>query len=147
MGTTGISDYVIRGWVCTTPGCGWKDESDGITGPMMHLAQNPDHDVGVAYHHSPTGFEWGYGGSGPHATAWAILEDLAGPEIANRFYNQFVRDVVSRLNRGTTHGHEWALGEEQIRDWIAQQFREAVTPGYPARWWPPRDDPDYEEVG
>lgn len=31
------------------------------------------------YNHSPTGFEWGYGGSGPAQTALAILCDYLGP--------------------------------------------------------------------
>ncbi|MEW6657400.1 MAG: DUF6166 domain-containing protein [Thermodesulfobacteriota bacterium] len=47
--------------------------------------------------HSPTGFSWGYLGSGPSQLALAILLDLYGPEYALDCYMQFKEDVISRL--------------------------------------------------
>ena len=48
--------------------------------------------------HSPTGFAWGYGGSGPAQLALAILMDQrVPPRIAERFYQSFKRDCTSRL--------------------------------------------------
>ena len=36
--------------------------------------------------HSPDGFNWGYGGSGPADTALSILTDCVGKGVANAFY-------------------------------------------------------------
>jgi len=41
------------------------------------------------YNHSPTGFEIGYGGSGPSQLALAILLDLYGRDIALKNYQEF----------------------------------------------------------
>jgi len=65
--------------------------------------------------HSPTGFAWGYGGSGPHQLALAILSDFFGDKAAEKYYNMFTWDVIARLKQ-TPHtfdiyGHEiisWA---------------------------------------
>ena len=47
--------------------------------------------------HSPTGFEWGYGGSGPAQLALALLADLLGDAAAERRYHDFKFAVVARL--------------------------------------------------
>lgn len=63
------------------------------------------------YNHSPSGFEWGYGGSGPAQLALAILADCLGAEEALDFYQDFKRLVIANLpNRG------WALTKEQIEN-------------------------------
>lgn len=65
--------------------------------------------------HSPTGFEWGYGGSGPAQLALAILAYQTGDdELALRLYQRFKEDVVARFDRA-----EWELGSWQVRDWLA----------------------------
>lgn len=46
--------------------------------------------------HSPDGFEWGYGGSGPSQLALAILLDvLQNSEEALRLYQQFKWDFIA----------------------------------------------------
>lgn len=61
--------------------------------------------------HSPTGFEFGYGGSGPAQLALAILADyanetgyglphLAGDEVALNTYQSFKREFIARLPSG-----------------------------------------------
>ena len=48
--------------------------------------------------HSPTGFCWGYGGSGPAQTALAILADYFGDDqTALRLYQQFKSLVIAAL--------------------------------------------------
>lgn len=47
--------------------------------------------------HSPDGFAWGYGGSGPSQLALAILADYAGDKVAGRFYQTFKERVIARL--------------------------------------------------
>lgn len=39
--------------------------------------------------HSPDGFNWGYGGSGPAQLAYAICHELYGKDIARRVYQDF----------------------------------------------------------
>ena len=51
--------------------------------------------------HSPDGFEWGYGGSGPAQLALALLDDYLGDnEKALALYQDFKCSVVSGLPRG-----------------------------------------------
>lgn len=47
--------------------------------------------------HSPTGFEWGYFGSGPAQLALAILAHEVGKERALLHYQEFKRLVISAL--------------------------------------------------
>ena len=69
--------------------------------------------------HSPTGFEWGYGGSGPAQLALAILADhLADNEQALNFYQRFKWAVVAELPR-----QEWTLTSDEI-DTALHEIRE-----------------------
>jgi hypothetical protein len=63
--------------------------------------------------HSPTGFGWGYGGSGPAQLALAILCDLFDDEFAQENYQEFKRDVIAGLEQNSG----WVLTEEEIRSW------------------------------
>lgn len=64
--------------------------------------------------HSPNGFEWGYGGSGPAQLALALLLDVTGDsEQAEDQYQDFKRQFVANW------GDEWEITEAQIRDWLA----------------------------
>ena len=58
----------------------------------------------------PTGFEWGYGGSGPAQLALAILADhFFDEDQALNFYQRFKWAVVAEMpHRG------WTLTSEQI---------------------------------
>jgi len=50
------------------------------------------------WNHSPTGFEWGYGGSGPAQLALAILADHCGNgEEAFNLHHRFKWAVVAEL--------------------------------------------------
>jgi hypothetical protein len=61
--------------------------------------------------HSPTGFEWGYGGSGPAQLALAILADcLDNDEKALRLYQRFKFRVVGNLPHD-----RWTLKEKEVR--------------------------------
>ena len=72
--------------------------------------------VGLDQHivrHSPTGIEWGYGGSGPADLALSILTQYAGQEFANRHYMQFKFEVIANIPRkGGT------ITAEIIEQWI-----------------------------
>jgi hypothetical protein len=49
------------------------------------------------WNHSPTGFEFGYGGSGPAQLALAILADCCGDELAVAYHQPFKWAVIARI--------------------------------------------------
>ena len=60
--------------------------------------------------HSPTGFEWGYGGSGPAQLSLAILSDHFGDDDqAQKHYQDFKFKVIGNIKE-----NDWALSTEQI---------------------------------
>jgi hypothetical protein len=74
--------------------------------------------------HSPTGFDWGYGGSGPAQLALAILADaFAIPDdqyflkradaLAFELHHPFKLDVIAKLPR-----HHWTLTREFVLTWF-----------------------------
>ena len=64
--------------------------------------------------HSPTGFEWGYGGSGPAQLALALAAAATGDaEAALGVYQRLKFRVVGRLPEGG-----WTLTETELTDAI-----------------------------
>lgn len=84
------------------------------TGCLVHVngrPLDPRHDL---RNHSPDGFEWGYGGSGPAQLSLAILADaLEDDETALTLYQEFKREFVAQFEH-----KEWQLTEAHIRTWI-----------------------------
>jgi hypothetical protein len=80
--------------------------------------------------HSPTGLNWGYGGSGPADLARSLLldalghhDDVADPDgvkdAVEGLYQQFCDDAVAALpKRG------WRLEVARVRAWAAAQVPE-----------------------
>ncbi len=75
-------------------------------------------------HHSPTGFSWGYQGSGPSDLALAILLDhlketptpselSMGRPLAWRLHHFFKREFVAAW------GDTWQISNEDIDNWLA----------------------------
>jgi Family of unknown function (DUF6166) len=65
--------------------------------------------------HSPTGFCWGYNGSGPAQLALALLIDCLGDiEQTKKYYQQFKNDHIATLNM---HGN-WGMTEHYIESVI-----------------------------
>jgi len=67
--------------------------------------------------HSPDGFQWGYGGSGPSETALCILTDYCKRtnqdiNLAEINYQQFKRDKISKIK-----GDLFITGKE-IQEWL-----------------------------
>ena len=66
------------------------------------------------FNHSPTGFGWGYGGSGAAQLALAILADfLDDDELAVRLHQPFKAEVIAGMPR-----EEWELNTDFIREWV-----------------------------
>ena len=68
-------------------------------------------------HHSPSGFEWGYGGSGPADLARSILADLLGRIPDPAIYQAFKWDHVASWS------DEWSITEDEIFAWLAAQTK------------------------
>lgn len=73
-------------------------------------------------YHSPTGFEWGYGGSGPSDLALNILGLFVPAPEAWRLHHDYKRDVICRIPyEGGT------LTAESVRQWIRDQWTREQT--------------------
>jgi hypothetical protein len=46
------------------------------------------------WNHSPDGFNWGYGGSGPAQLALAVMLEVAPEQTARRNYQQFKDEIA-----------------------------------------------------
>ncbi len=83
--------------------------------------------------HSSTGFNWGYGGSGPAQLALAILLDHTGDEAtARHFCQDFKSDVVSCLEE------RWTLPAEHVESWLASkttQLMDQEARAFPRGRW------------
>jgi hypothetical protein len=67
--------------------------------------------------HSPTGFEWGYPGSGPAQLALAILADALENDIkAVRLHQSFKFRVIANLPRNKN----WQLHRDQVLTFVAK---------------------------
>jgi hypothetical protein len=72
--------------------------------------------------HSPDGFEWGYGGSGPAQLALAICADSLGDDKrAFRVYQDFKFRMIAPIQTD-----EWAFTGETVRQAIAEIESKAV---------------------
>lgn len=70
--------------------------------------------------HSPTGFEWGYGGSGPAQLALALAADVLGDtDEALAVYQRLKFRLVARLA-----ADEWTLEEGELVEVIQALRRE-----------------------
>jgi hypothetical protein len=70
--------------------------------------------------HSPTGFSWGYAGSGPADLARSILWDFLGNEPAPWLYQAFKFAFVAKWPQDSS----WALTAEEIRKWLLGEEHE-----------------------
>lgn len=62
--------------------------------------------------HSPDGFQWGYGGSGPAQLAYAMLRELYNEETTLDHYQDFKSEVISQLEG------DWVLDEDRVREHV-----------------------------
>src|SRR5882724_130314 len=89
-----------------TEGRAYVRVRDGEDAPWSLLP--PRYDL---FNHSPDGFEWGYGGSGPAQLALALCADaIRDDKIAVRMHQDFKVAIVAELARG----EPWTLTIEQV---------------------------------
>lgn len=99
---------------------GWRDQNGTHVrrirqGKVTQLPPRAD-----LRNHSPTGFEWGYGGSGPAQLALALASDvLARDRNALEVYQHLKRLLVITLPY-----HCWSLSEYDLRHFITRILAE-----------------------
>jgi Family of unknown function (DUF6166) len=106
-----LDDLILSGGVCMKIYHGSRTED----GAAVVVEENdefrgldPRYDLRS---HSPTGFEWGYSGSGPAQLALALAADVLGDdEKAQDVYQQLKFKLIGGLP-----DHGWILSEERIR--------------------------------
>jgi len=62
--------------------------------------------------HSPDGFQWGYGGSGPSDLALSMLTHAAGKEIAEEYYQLFKADFIADCEK------HLLIFQKDILEWV-----------------------------
>ena len=84
-------------------------DDDGRRRPLKHFSR-----------HSPSGFEWGYAGSGPADLARSILAHHLGGRVAPpaRVYQLFKFAIVAGLPKT-----EWRLTGNEISSWLNHELR------------------------
>lgn len=76
------------------------------------------------WNHSPTGFEWGYGGSGPAQLALAILAKYLGDDgLAVELHQPFKWRIVAPQPRDSG----WELTTNELKEIVADLLGELVS--------------------
>lgn len=84
-----------------------RHEPDGIVIPLLAMASQR------LANHAPSGFQWGYLGSGPAQLSLALLLDATGDEaLSLRHYHDFKFMVVGNLD------DDWSINRNDIIEWI-----------------------------
>ena len=68
-------------------------------------------------YHSPDGFNWGYGGSGPADLAISILWDFIGTKPTPGLYQDFKSHFVAGWK------DTWEITSEEIQNWLDRKRR------------------------
>ncbi len=110
-----------RGTLDTTPRGGrvvLVDENE--PGESRRLDERQD-----LYNHSPDGFMWGYGGSGPAQLALALAADVTqSSELALRVYQELKWRVVAHWPQE----QEWTATEAELRAVISRILEDGRHP-------------------
>jgi hypothetical protein len=68
--------------------------------------------------HSPTGFSWSYGGSGPAQLALALLLEITTKEMALLWYQNVKRNIIARLPQD-----DFVIDSQEIVDFIVNEVK------------------------
>jgi hypothetical protein len=127
-----------------------RRSSRGIVRCMVTQEAKPGQRVGLPYQlphanlHSPTGFECGYGGSGPADLAASILADFFNVHVRTvgaawrgkhsrkprpdadrivQLHQDFKAEIISRIELGKREEHR--ITGDQIAEWLCKKDNEA----------------------
>jgi Family of unknown function (DUF6166) len=71
--------------------------------------------------HSPTGFEWGYGGSGPAQLALPLAANRLPETLALTIYQRLKRALVASLD------HAWHLSADHLNALLAELLSAGIA--------------------
>lgn len=113
-----MNDYKIRGT--------WADRTVCIETGKLGCQQLMPQKSQEILNHSPDGFSWGYGGSGPSQLALALLLYYlpAGKKnegLAVETHTMLKDDIISHLPQG-----DFDIDEEEILNWIRKNIHETA---------------------
>jgi len=74
--------------------------------------------------HSPTGFAWGYGGSGPAQLALALLLEITTKDMALLWYQDVKWNIIAPLPQA-----DFTLNSQQIVDFITSSVKAELVQG------------------
>jgi hypothetical protein len=93
----------------------WFDRSSGV--PCTNVPRR------ITRHSNSSGFEWGYGGSGPADFALNILSVYIGQEMAEELYQEFKFEFIAQLpHEGGT------LKREDVMRWVQEKGGQSGKP-------------------
>lgn len=64
--------------------------------------------------HSPDGFNWGYGGSGPAALAHSILAYVEGNQTADKLYTRYKSEIIAKIDQTSN----WEIEVASVKGWV-----------------------------
>ena len=89
----------------------WK-EITNFDGRKVTMKLDPEPSQKLI-NHSPDGFQWGYGGSGPSQLALALLLDVTGDSgLSVALHQDFKNNFVA------TWGESWQMEADEILRWV-----------------------------
>lgn len=103
----------------------YSEDHGSAMGPEAVFVEDEDGQVAKLKHqvrHSPDGFSWGYGGSGPADLARSILTDHLGYIPPPAVYQEFKRHYVARWEQG----RPWRLSSNAIEAFLEQAQVQAL---------------------
>lgn len=72
--------------------------------------------------HSPDGFNWGFGGSGPAELAFCLLREQLGYEPKEKLYQLFKAEVIAVIPKD----EPFCMTDEQIDMWVSMNIHRTV---------------------
>lgn len=100
---------------------------DGTKDVVIIEADGTERGLPHVLRHSPDGFEWGYGGSGPADLALSIL-DAVGIEGAKVHYQAFKWAFIAQMPRTPNNkqrwlgdGECWRLPQREVLEWLRER--------------------------
>lgn len=93
----------------TVEGIRWEDgASVCVVEGDFRVPLDPRYDL---RNHSPNGFNWGYGGSGPAQLALALAVELLGDRAGQEVYQDFKESYIAKLT-----ADRWTVSYYRLRE-------------------------------
>lgn len=104
---------------------GARTEAGGFPVFINGLELSPEHSQSLV-EHSPDGFSWGYGGSGPAQLALALLLAAGVKEgTAMKLHQKFKEDVVAKI----PGENDFRMKMESVRNWVRAEADNLAAAG------------------